>query len=161
MNLDTSNAHKTVDFIGGDYHIAECKFEGSDKSYYYKVDLDLAEGLKRIPEGESILAVVHSNTGLGLVNIVNIIDNCIDNAGIVEQARAWVVNTVDTTRHQAKMDNTKRHDYLLRALEEKSKALGALEKFAMLANVDQEASKMVSELKGLLGVAPQNTTNEK
>jgi hypothetical protein len=133
------------DYIGGEYKLVGVTYnlEGASLAeYIFKIDIDLDVKVDDI-------VVVDSKNGLSLCKVLNISDNSIENADIVKQAKAWVVDVVSMDRHNKKIDATEKRAYILQQLDEKKKAMEALNMYALLAEIDPEAKKLVDELKTL------------
>lgn len=135
-----------VNYIGGEYNIAEVSYDLVEgivlDTYYFKVDKD-------ITLQQDDLVVVESKKGLGIARIVGVFENNIKNADIVKRATAWVVDKVDYSRQQARKEATEKREYILQQLEEKKEQMETIKMYAMLAEMDPEAKKLVDELKTL------------
>ena len=135
-----------VNYIGGEYDIVEVTYDlGEDPAidtYYFKFDKDLK--LK-----EDSLVVVESQRGLWVTRVVEVVKNNIHNADKVKQATAWVIDTVDYSRQQARKEATEKRSYILQQLEEKKEQMETIKMYALLAEMDPEAKKLVDELKTL------------
>lgn len=137
----------TVNYIGGEYNIAEVTYDLSSSmpvlnTYYFKVDKDLI--LK-----ENDLVVVESSKGLSIVRVVATYNNNIHNADKVKKATAWVVDKIDYSRQQSRKEATEKRAYILQQLEEKKEQMETIKMYALLAEMDPEAKKLVDELKTL------------
>lgn len=133
---------RNVNYIGGEYDIAMCSYLGESQQYAFKTP-------KGVKVNENDLVVVESSKGYGLCQVNLIVENNIDNAEIVSKATAWVVDVVDMTLHNARIDATKKREYIIQQLEEKKKSLEAISMYQLLADVDPDAKKLVEELKAL------------
>ena len=135
-----------VNYIGGEYNIVEVSYDLRGGpilgTYYSKVDKDIE--LK-----EDDLVVVESKRGLSITRVIEVFENTIGNADIVKQATAWVVDKVDYSRQQARKEATEKRAYILQQLEEKKAQLETIQMYAILAEMDPEAKKLVDELKTL------------
>jgi len=56
---------------------------------------------------------------------------------------------IDMTTHNARIDATKKREYIIQQLEEKKKALEAVSMYQLLADLDPEAKLLVEQLKTL------------
>lgn len=148
IKLEDITMAKNVNYIGGEYKIAEATYNLKDviavDTYYFKIDADVQVAIDD-------LLVVESQKGFGLVKLVSLHDDTIANKDKAKQATAWVVNNVDCTRHLAKKEATERREYVLSKLEEKKEQMEAIKMYALLAEMDPEAKLLIEELK-LLGV---------
>lgn len=136
---------KNVNYIGGNYKIAAVHYLNADPytiPYVFKVDIDT-----EIKEGDT--AVAESSKGLGLVKVVKVLDNNMENAAEVKRATAWIIQVVDMSRQLARKEATERREYLLNQLEEKKQQVEAINMYKLLAEIDPEAAKMLEELKKL------------
>ena len=133
---------REVNYIGGDYKIAMCSYKGETRQYAFKMSIDTV-----VPD--NAICVVESSNGYDLVRIVEVLDNNIDNAEVVSKATAWVVDVIDMTTHNARIDATKKREYIIQQLEEKKKALEAVSMYQLLADLDPEAKLLVEQLKTL------------
>lgn len=149
IKLEEIEMAKNVNYIGGEYKIAEVTYNLKDAllgvdPYYFKIDADIEVAIDD-------LLVVESQKGFGLVKLVSLHDDTIANKDKTKQATAWVVNKVDCSRHLAKKEATERREYVLAKLEEKKEQMEAIKMYALLAEMDPEAKLLIEELK-LLGV---------
>jgi len=56
---------------------------------------------------------------------------------------------IDMTTHNARIDATKKREYIIQQLEEKKKALEAVSMYQLLADLYPEAKLLVEQLKTL------------
>lgn len=144
QQMNTNNTDNK-NYIGGEYNIAEVTYDLTTEvsnNCYFKIDIDL-----KVAEDD--LVVVDSIDGLGIVRILKIIPNTLENASIVKIAKAWVVDKIKLAKHKKKIEATERREYIIEQLEEKKKSMEAINIYKMLAEMDPEANKLVNELKSL------------
>jgi len=145
--ITKENRMKTnVNYIGGEYNVVEVTYDigggPAVDTYYFKVDKDVE--LK-----EDDLVVVESKRGLGITKVVKVFENNINNADKVKKATAWVVDKIDYSRQQERKEATEKREYILQQLEEKKEQMETIKMYALLAEMDPEAKKLVDELKTL------------
>jgi len=144
------NKENDVNYIGGDYQIVEVSYTTNTgefptiHSYYFKCDIDI-----EVTEGD--LMVVESKRGLGIVGVIKCFTNCLENAEIVKKATAWIVCKIDYSRQKARKEATERRVYVIQQLEEKKQQMDAINMYALLAETDKDAAKLLEELKTLGG----------
>jgi len=135
---------RDVNYIGGDYRVVEVSYEIDStielETFYFKCDVDV-----RVENGT--IVVVESKRGLGIAKVIGSFDNCLENADIVKQAMAWVVDTVDYSTQEQRKKATERRGYIIGQLEEKKEQLEAINMYKMLADLDPSAAKLLEELK--------------
>ena len=136
-----------IEFIGSDYSILLTNEGEEFMSEAYKVDNTIASTLM---VGD--IAVVEVYGGYKLVTVATVLPNTLENAEDAAHAKAWVVNKLDRTQHLERVEATERHAWVIKQLEEKKKAMDSFQVYAMLANFDGEAAKLIEELKELSGV---------
>lgn len=150
VNINSIKEEKemsNVNYVGGEYKLAVVSYDlNSDNiefnNYVFKCDIDL-----EIAKGD--LLVAESSRGLGIVRVCDVKENNIKNHKLALQATAWIVDKIDMTKHKQKKEATERRKYLLKQLEEKKDQLETLKMYALLAEMDPEAKKLVDELKTL------------
>jgi len=139
--VKTMRTNKDVNFIGGQYKVVKvCYLDSPLSEYNFKVDVDTEV------EKDNLL-VVESTNGYGLVTVVEVLANNIDNAEEVNKATAWVVSKVDITRQEARKEATRQRAYIIKQLEERKKAVESVNMYALLAEADPEAKKLLADLK--------------
>jgi len=143
-NLNKSKEEQmenNVNYIGGEYKVVKVKYVDGGK-YNFKADIDMELN-------ENILVVVEAKNGLGLANVVEVFENCVDNAAEIKKATAWIVNVVDTTAQDKRKEATRQREYILQQLEEKKAQMEAISVYALLAQTDKEAAKLLEQLSAL------------
>lgn len=130
-----------VNYIGGDYKVVKVKYIDGGK-YNFKADIDL-------DLEENTLVVVEAKNGLGLATVVEVYENCVDNAAEIKKATAWVVNVVDTTAQDQRKEATRQREYILQQLDEKKAQMESISVYALLAKTDPQAAKLLEQLETL------------
>jgi len=136
------NKNNNVNYIGGEYKVVTTEYYGDDfgGQYNFKIDVDT-----EVKEGD--MMVVEAKSGLGIVRCLTVLKNCMENAKEVKKATAWVVQVLDLDRQKARKEATERRAYVIQQLEERKSQVEAINMYAMLAEVDPEAKKLLEELK--------------
>lgn len=131
---------RNVNYIGGEYKVAKVRYvEGHQQAYNFKVDITMELEL-------NALVVVEASNGLGLGYVVEVFENCVENADEIALAKAWVVNVVDTTMQDKRKDATRKRAYIIQQLDEKKSQMEAISVYALLAKTDPEAAKLMDQL---------------
>lgn len=143
---------KNKNYIGGSYKIVKVTYMMPDDidtaggmlghTYNFKCDIDVD-----IVKGNVV--AVDSSNGLGLCTVLEVIPDTYENAAEVQKANAWVVDKINMDRHNAKKTATDRQKWLISKLEEKKKQMAVTDMYALIAESDPEAKKLVEELKSL------------
>lgn len=136
---------KDVNYIGGEYKIVGVSYniEGPLLSeYYFKADIDL-------DTKQNDLVVIEDEDEYKLVRVIAIYENNINNKEKVAQAKAWVVDVVDTSAQDARREATKRRAYIIQQLEERRAQVETINMYRLIAESDPEAAKLVKELESL------------
>lgn len=138
--------NNNVNYIGGEYRVAVCTYDINQTlvvdTYNFKVDIDSTMEVNS-------LAVVESRNGYGIVRVTELLDNCIDNAEQVKKATAWIVDVIDTSRQDQRKDATRQREYIIQQLDEKKAQMESISMYALLAEHDPEAKKLLESLKEL------------
>ena len=71
--IQENDMENNVNYIGGEYKIAKVRYINGGGVYNFKADIDL-------PLEEGTLVVVEARNGLGLAEVIGVLENCIDNA---------------------------------------------------------------------------------
>lgn len=147
-----------VNYVGTNYNLVEVTYSLGvtgvhTQTYVFKCDKDID-----LIRGD--LAVVESSRGYGLVEVLGVYEDIIENADLAKLATAWVVSKVDMTRHEVKKEASKRVEYIKSKLEEKKKSMEAFNMYAMLAQFDPEAAQLVDELKTLTLTSTESKENK-
>jgi hypothetical protein len=111
--------------------------------YIYKCDISNGT-TPDVQVGDMV--VVENSKGYNLGIVTDVYTDSFQNAAIAKQATAWVVDKVDMTRHIKKLEATVRRDYILTKLSERQEQIQANQMYALLAQVDPEAKKLLEEL---------------
>ena len=150
----SGNARYVKDFkkelyIGGNYYYVGVRHDVNSKDifianpYIYKCDISNGT-TPDVQVGDMV--VVENSKGYNLGIVTDVYTDSFQNAAIAKQATAWVVDKVDMARHLKKVEATVRRDYLLTKLNERQEQVQATQMYALLAQVDPEAKKLLEEL---------------
>lgn len=142
INIKEDKMSRDVNYIGGEYKVVEVNYQGSNINYYLKIDVDV-----EVKVGD--LVCTESSQGLVIATVKTVLDNSIGNAPFVQRAKAWVVCVIDYSRQQARKEATEKRDYILKQLEEKRQQMEVVNMYALLAKMDPEAERLLTELKSL------------
>jgi len=148
QQIEGVSMRKDVNYIGTGYSVVEVSYELdyelSLSTYYFKTSI------KALAVGD--LVVVESKQGLGLVRVVATpIERSLDTEiiGKFNQAKAWVVNKVDTAMHDQRREATERKKFIMEQLAERREAMEEVAIYKILAASDPDAAKLLEELEGL------------
>ena len=136
-------------YIGGNYYYVGVRHDVNSKDifianpYIYKCDISNGT-TPDVQVGDMV--VVENSKGYNLGIVTDVYTDSFQNAAIAKQATAWVVDKVDMARHLKKVEATVRRDYLLTKLNERQEQVQATQMYALLAQVDPEAKKLLEEL---------------
>lgn len=136
-------------YIGGNYYYVGVRHDVNSKDifianpYIYKCDISNGT-TPDVQVGDMV--VVENSKGYNLGIVTDVYTDSFQNAAIAKQATAWVVDKVGMTRHLKKVEATVRRDYLLTKLNERQEQVQATQMYALLAQVDPEAKKLLEEL---------------
>lgn len=136
-------------YIGGNYYYVGVRHNVNSKDifitnpYIYKCDISNGT-TPDVQVGDMVVVENSKCYKLGIVT--DVYTDSFQNAAIAKQATAWVVDKVDMARHLKKVEATVRRDYLLTKLNERQEQIQATQMYALLAQVDPEAKKLLEEL---------------
>ena len=136
-------------YIGGNYYYVGVRHDVNSKDifianpYIYKCDISNGT-TPDVQVGDMV--VVENSKGYNLGIVTEVYIDSFQNAAVAKQATAWVVDKVDMARHLKKVEATVRRDYLLTKLNERQEQVQATQMYALLAQVDPEAKKLLEEL---------------
>ena len=138
---------KNVDYIGRNYSVVACSYASSgDTRYCFKADLSLGD----IEEGSRL--VVESAKGYSVVtaHIQYTLDDTLTSREALASfnaAKAWVVDVVDETKHNARKEATARKELITTKLREAREAMEEEAIWATLASHNPQAKALLEQLK--------------
>jgi len=143
----------TKNYVGLQDSIIVVNYEGSSKNYSFK-----SNGIIVQP-GDKV--VVDDSTGFKIVTVVEQIFKTNDASVLMDKrkitlfnkANAWVVDRIDTTKHDQRIASTERAEFLKNQLEAKKAQMEEIAVYKMLADSDPEAAKLLAELQDLKRLA--------
>jgi hypothetical protein len=137
----------------GDYNVVEAV----DCSEYYdskpestlvnfKVDptLDLKEG-----DYIATNSIGHRYGNIFRVTKVYPTDYSKETIAAKNTAHLWVIDKIDYSRHQARIDATERQEFIMSELERKRKEFDEIKMMQMMVDADPEAKKLLDEMNSL------------
>lgn len=138
---------RNVDYIGTGYRVVEVTYD-----LYSDIDLDtyMFKTDKDVKIGD--LVVVESASGFGICRAVSdAIERSLATNVVraFNKAKAWVVDVVDVKEHNMRKEATERKAFIMEQLKERKEAIEEQAIYTMLAQQDQEAAKLLEELKTL------------
>ena len=139
---------RNVNYIGTGYEVVEVTYEitnpeSLEHRYFFKTDIKLQKG---------DLVVVESSNGLGLCRVVSdSVPRSLESSVIkmYNKAKAWVVDTVNTTNQDKRQIATERKKFIMEQLEERKEAMEEKAIYNVLAQSDPEAKKLLEELESI------------
>ena len=132
-----------VDYVGSNYKVVETLVDNEET--YFKIDLNL-----NVVKGD--LLVVETNSGYEVATVERLILNNFENSRYVNKAKAWVVNKVDTTKHEKRRDADSRKKWIMSQLVKRKEEVDTIITFEMVARIDEETDALLNELKSLINI---------
>ena len=129
---------KDLNYVGGEYKLVE--LVTSHGYTVCKMDIDL-----EVEEGQYVVA--ETARGSELAHVKCVYDNTPGNYEIALEAKSWVIDVVDSTRHDARKEAHKKFQYVKAQLDERRQQADVFKVYEALAAVDPETKALLEQLK--------------
>lgn len=113
-------------------HTVVCQFPSNARQYHFICDLI-------VQAGATVVVNTQNDTHLELAKVAKVLPN------VTQQSKRWVVDVVDTSRHEKRIQEEQRRKKLQAELDRRVAAASKLSQYQAMVQLDPSLAPLVEE----------------